>query len=760
MRFLFTFTIFSSALLLFLIQPVVTKILLPRLGGAPAVWNTAVVFFQAMLLGGYLYAHATAKFLKPRKQATLHMVLVLLSLFLLPVGFAATLNETSTITHPYLWLLITLMLGVGVPFFILSANAPMVQHWFVHTKNSSVDDPYFLYAASNLGSFLALLSYPFLIEPLIPLSQQTEAWSAAYGAFALLLGSCAVAMHRNYKEIKGDERIGPSMWDRVALLFSPSPLKGEGALGHDQRIFWLLFSFAPAGLLIAVTTHITIDISPAPLLWVIPLALYLLTFVLAFAERQAFSMKALLMLHFITVMLLATVVSLTLPAQYTYIPWLKDAWANNALHLIAFFFAAMLCHFLLAQSKPSVRHLTEFYVWVSLGGVLGSAFAAFLAPMMFEGIYEYPLLLILVCLLRPVQNKMKGWKPYAYDAGVALLLLAALIGIKFSYLEGYFKGWGLAARSGLLVVLGFYGIAITLFALTSYRRPVRLGLGVGGLLLATIVSLRDNSMILHAERNFFGVSKVEFSKELRSLMFIHGHTLHGSQRLTKEERLVPLTYFHPMGPLGDVFDMLPQAKEKEIAIAGLGIGAITCYGKKGQRFTYFEIDPAVIRIARNEEFFTFLRDCLAQVEVIEGDARLKIAETENERFGMIILDIFSSGAIPMHVLTREAVALYMKKLKPDGVLVLHITNEFVDLAPLVAGLARDAGLSTAFKVDAKRDIKSFKMPSKWAVMAHEPEDIAPLLKREGWQVFSNSGKQIVWTDDFSHILGALRFLNP
>ncbi len=740
MRLLFTLTLFTSALLLFLIQPMVTKILLPRLGGAPAVWNTAVVFFQAMLLGGYLYTHATAKFLKPLKQAAFHMVLVLLSLLLLPVGFAAATTSTDVIADPYLWLLATLVAGVGAPFFVLAANAPMMQHWLAHTHHPDARNPYFLYAASNLGSFLALLGYPLLIEPLIPLSQQTTAWSAAYGIFALLIGACAFATHQNYKAIKEKKA-------------KNKPITSE------QKLRWIVFAFAPAGLLIAVTTHITTDISPAPLLWVVPLALYLLTFVFAFATRKIFSMKALLALHFVTVLLLATVISLTLPAQYAYIPWLKDAWANNFLHLAAFFFAAMLCHFLLSETRPSVRYLTEFYLWVSLGGVLGGAFSAFLAPLIFDGVYEYPLMLILVCLLRPALTKKSGWKPILFDALVALLLLAALIGIKLVYLAGYFKTLELPQTDGLLIVLAVYVLVVALFSCVSYHRPIRLGLGVGALLLATIVSLRDSSLIVHAERNFFGVSKVEFSKELRAMLFMHGHTLHGSQRIAKKEHLEPLAYFHKSGPLGDAFGALPQAKDKEIAIAGLGIGAIACHGEKGQRFTYFEIDPAVIGIARDNTFFTFLRDCPPEIVVIEGDARLKIAEAADRQFSMIILDAFSSGAVPMHLLTREALALYVKKLKPGGVLVFNISNDFVDLPPLLAGLAEDAGLAIAFKADAKMDALRFKMPSQWAVLARNPEDIAPLLKREGWKTPLIGGKKVLWTDDFSNILGVLKFVN-
>lgn len=746
MTSIYSLAVLTSAFLLFLVQPMAAKLLLPYLGGSPAVWNTAMVFFQISLLLGYCYAHATAKWLGARRQALLHIALVLFSLLLLPIAMRTDLGF-SGIEQPIRWVMTSLALSVGIPFILLAANAPMLQYWFAHTSHRDAQNPYFLYAASNIGSMVALLGYPFLLEPHFGLSLQFYYWSVLFAVFALLLASCGIILYKM-----------PVLPESVA-----QSVEAEPAPAWLRRAHWVLLAFVPSSLLLGVTTYITTDIASMPLFWVIPLAIYLLTFVLAFAKTPLMvdrAQNAQISLVTITALLIAF--DITFLTQFM------------ILHLFAFFAVAMGCHGYLVKLRPQAKHLTEFYLWISLGGMLGGMFNSLLAPLIFKLPFEYPLVLFLAMFLRPrsSQSTFSARAELLLPLIFTVLVFALLHGVGVLY--GSHAGWvegvghwlgdvlprqmmGKSVSLMQLLAIGFFLLSMGM-AWYLRERPFGFAVMIGAILVAVPMTGSGLSSAffkntIYTERNFFGVNRVIHMPEKKVHYLVHGTTLHGTQSLEPEHRLDLVSYYPPLRAAYE--HLKPAIGDKPIAVVGLGGGTLACLAGAGQEEDLFEIDPAVLAIASNPEFFTFMRDCPGKFRNFLGDGRLELAKQPEGRYGLIVLDAFSSDAVPLHLMTREAVKLYMSKLAKGGVLVFNISNNHLDLTPVVAAIAEANGL-VAISKRAFKMTGPFDMPAIWAMVARSEADFYRLGEAiEGWHVLIPKEGIEPWTDDYSNIFQVL-----
>jgi hypothetical protein len=741
---LFGTTLFASSALLFLVEPMFTKLVVPLLGSSPSVWNTAVLFFQAALLAGYAYSHLTTKWLGVRRQAVLHLAVLSLPLLVLPIGIPRDWNPPSQHT-PVLWLLGLLAFTVGPPFFVISSAGPLLQRWFASGSHARSADPYFLYRASNLGSAVGLIAYPALVEPSLRLHEQTSLWSLGYAGVIVLTIGCAVFVWRSPPNSSG-----------VGVSRVNDPLARSGQPTSRDRARWLTLSFVPASLMLGVTSYLTVDITPMPLLWVIPLGIYLLSFVLAFSPRflealpwvgRAFPIAA-----------LPTVLTIVLKGG-------RPFWLLMVLHLLTFLLAALVSHGRLAQSRPAARFLTEFYLWIAVGGVLGGVFNALIAPVVFDSFVEYPLMIVVALMLRPPpvraqqaegshEEKSPSWTAVLLDLVLPVLLGLFVVALLFIV--------GSRANTEEVVARAILVGIPALICVVFLDRPVRFAFGLAAILLAT-ASLGAQGRTLYASRTFFGVNRVEADTRKGLHVLLNGTTVHGTQSTKPEYRDEPLAYYSRSGPLGDVFRAFDSREaDQDIAVVGLGTGAMACYSRPGEVWTFYEIDPEVSRIARDTKLFTFLRDCIdpRALRVLFGDARLSLSRAREHQYGLIAIDAFNSDAIPVHLLTREALRLYLSKLAPRGVLAFHISNNFVDLHPVLAAAAADAGL-TAFA----RSAASTKppggpggiFPSEWVVMAKNIRDLGALSTDPGWHQLRAQIRFPLWTDDFSNLLRVFRW---
>jgi hypothetical protein len=856
MQLLFALTLFVSALLLFVVQPMFAKMVLPLLGGSPAVWNTCMVFYQATLLAGYIYAHLSIKWLGPRRQAAVHLVLFCLPWLVLPISRAEGWTP-PTEANPIPWLLMLLAVSVGLPFLFVSASAPMLQAWYAATGHRGAKDPYFLYAASNLGSLLALAGYPLLLEPYLRLDEQAGLWAAAYGVLMALSLLCATLLwysrpaktRRSGGQGSGDrdqgsgvrsqgsgdrdEAQGGDRGSRLSPVNHPSGIRNHRSsiIDHQSsiinlpggppqavptwagRLRWLALALAPSSLMLGVTTYISTDIASVPLLWVVPLGLYLLTFVLVFARHTLLPHRLMVMAQPILVVIVAGAFFVG-GTSTSYLAVIFP------LHLLTFFVTAMVCHGELAASRPASRYLTEFYLWMSVGGVLGGVLNALVAPLVFNHVYEYPLMIAAACLLRPAgwygrvaraSRRETGetpvppvhggggvshlrrwagvasahpphrapptarWLDWGLPLGVAVGFGSAAVALSRSnhlarwagWLVDRLSAWGLTnleVDTDAVAGLAFLGAA-ALVVFFFRRRPVRFGLGVFALLLVSFLYFGENLRPLYSQRSFFGVLRVRQVAEYdddgelvcETHQLTHGSTNHGMQRLDPKLRLEPCTYYHRAGPVGQIIDaVLQQRPLRQIGVVGLGTGTIAAYGRPGQRITFYEIDPAVVQIARNPELFTYLSDCQADVEVIVGDARLSLADGPPRLFDLLLIDAFSSDAIPVHLLTREALALYFQRLADQGVLGVHVSNRHLDLEPVLADLAEDAGLVARVCEDGD-DRKVGKYASTWVALARRDEDLGQLAHDSRWKPLACRPGSRLWTDHFSNIVDVLNW---
>lgn len=743
------------------------KMILPFWGGSPSVWNTCLVFYQAVLLLGYLYAHFLTKKFSVRLQVLVHLGIVWVALFTLPIAIPRSWTQ-SIGGNPNLRLFMLLFISVGLPFFIVSTTAPLLQRWFSVTGHVSSRDPYFLYSASNLGSIFALLSFPILLEPLITLSGQAKGWSFGYGVMAGMISACAWTMLRSLGI--GIHRL--NMTKEPASQLQPLNSFSRPRLLMRERVRWVVLAFAPSSLLLSVTNYITMDIAAVPLLWIIPLGLYLITFVLVFSPKTLISHRF--------VVWLQPFILLPLIVAFPFWGGLKDLpWYFIPLHLTAFFVTSMVCHGELAHSRPSAFHLTEFYLWLSVGGVLGGIFNALVAPLVFNSLAEYPLVMILSCFLRPrtdgnqdsVQNRRYDIiLPLIFFAIYgAIILVVYLIGIEdvIQLIKG-------SPKFALILIIIFS--LFTGLPLYSFRkRPLRFGFGVGGAMLVFFLwggrPLRfgvggamfvffllgaGQNQLLYSERSFFGVVKVEHNSKAGQNLLFHGTTLHGVQSLEKSLQREPLGYYHRSGPLGQIFEVVsPGNGRKRIAVIGLGAGSMAGYAEKDQQWVFYEIDPIIEKIARDRRYFTYLENCPARFEVILGDGRLSLAKAPDFQYDLIIIDAFSSDSIPMHLLTREAMTLYLRKVAKHGILAFHISNRYLDLQPVLGNLAGDLQVTLRVRKDTQNqnlETDFTKLPSTWAVMAHQLTDMGKINSDGRWKLVQPQPEGAIWTDDFSNIL--------
>jgi len=735
---LYAVTLLGSALLLFSVQPMVGKMLLPILGGTPGVWNTCMVFFQAVLLAGYAYAHGSVVLLGVRRQAAVHIVVLLSPLLLLPIVVGA--DSVPTTDNPVPWLLGRLLLGVGVPFFVVSTSAPLLQRWFSRTDHPAAHDPYFLYAASNTGSLVALLGYPVFFEPALGLADQSWAWAAGYGLLIVMVIGCAIAMWRCASRVTvggGGETGG------AALTLG---VEGErsSALTMVRRLRWIALALVPSSLMLGVTTHITTDIAPVPLLWVVPLALYLLSFVLVFAR------KPLLAHSWMGGLFPFVVAPVSLLTFQNASGW---GWISVPAHLLLLFVVAMVCHGELAKDRPSASRLTEYYFWLAVGGVLGGSFNAIVAPLVFDSIAEYPLMAVLACVVlarrgHGVRRRLNRLLDVGWPVVVGLATAGLLLG---AHASGH---W---AQPPLWLTIGVPAVLCVLLR----KRPLRFGLGLGAVMLSSVLCFASwSENALYKGRNFFGTKEVAIDDGGNFITFVHGSTIHGIQRTATDFRRVPMVYFHPTGPVGDVFRTARgNDAELEVAIIGLGAGSMASYAKPGQHFTFYEIDPEVERIARETEYFTFLADCRGTCDVIVGDGRLTLGEAPDGRYGMIFLDAFSSDAVPTHLLTKEALRLYLSKLDEGGMLIFNITNRYLSLEPMLGALAAQEGLVCLSRLDPaneERDRATGRFASHFLVMARQLKDIRRLDYDPNWKEVPPRPGMSVWTDQYSNIFSVIR----
>jgi spermidine synthase len=886
MLIVFAFTLFTSATLLFMVEPMIGKMILPLLGGTPAVWNTAMVFYQAVLLAGYAYAHFSTSWLGARKQAALHLVLLALPFLFLPLAVNPDLIKGGE--NPIVGLLLLLSMTVGLPMFVVSASAPLLQKWFADTSHPSARDPYFLYGASNLGSMLALLAYPTVVEPYLRLGQQSFDWTVGYGVLAALTALCAVFL---WVSPSSDEELirvrSVSEGESFAYASgSDEPLSGD--VTWQRVLRWVALAFVPSSLMLGATTYITTDIAAIPLLWVTPLALYLLSFILVFSHisprTQWFGLTiagaaiSILLLVFLwdldkladrpKMQLMIRIGLVLAVGGGIYAAWW--GWFNRhadmthrvmviimpllvlmmlffllsgravinlgigwtlCLHLLTLFVVAMVCHGELARDRPAAKYLTGYYLWMSVGGVLGGLFNGLLAPVIFSGLFEYPLAMMLACLLAPplgpsddtswgrrfdlilaglfagfglllillrlpdhdlAFEDLKGspwkWELAALVLGVAVGAVAAmrarerkferwmdlvlplslgvlLIGLSWGLRSDILLrrvakiAYGLNSDGGKLIAILTFGLPLVL-AYTFVERSLRFALAVGTVLLASgFCAPFDSPPVLHQERGFFGVLRIsnEIYRYGADDYFLlqrldHGTTLHGMQCLNPDRRNEPLTYYHHTGPIGELMlayngpDAPPE--KMNIAVIGLGTGCMAAHARSGQHLTFYDIDPIVKRFSFDEDdpYFTFVegaRERGAKVDLVMGDARLTMARQQlkdPDKYGMIVVDAFSSDAIPIHLMTLEALDVYLDKLTKDGLIVFHISNRYLDLAPVLYNLAQARGLAAVTQTDYREEEDAphsselmAKTSSTWVVLSPSEERLDKLLALNDWE---------------------------
>jgi len=722
----FTLSIFLSATLLFSVQPLFAKLVLPLLGGSSSVWNTAMVFFQGMLLGGYIYAHLISKYLKLPIQILCHAVILSLGLFFLPLAVASGWTPPEGGAQAY-WLIGLFAVSVGMPFFAISANAPLLQRWFSRTEHKDADDPYFLYAASNAGSLLSLCLYPIVFEPLLRLQEQTGLWATGYWVLIAVILSAGIfaALHQKTQS---------PVAEKVVASVSKVTTK--------QRLFWIFLAFIPSSLMLGVTSHMANNIASAPFLWIIPLALYLLTFVIVFAKRPIVTPKQLAIL-FPWVILVALIAGFVLKLFVL---------VSIGLSLICYFIIALYCHGRLVEARPDVGNLTEFYIWMSFGGVLGGVFNALIAPAIFPNVYEYLIILIAAQLAVPPKTET------SFDVIKSKAIhLAKYVFLGLVIYKG-FAMLGLDARIG-----AFIGGGVFLLGLSRMRGQTKtffLDLGILAVLVMVLPTLYHKPIL--TDRSFFGVLHVKEVESKHGLVhkFIHGDTIHNYQFLDADKRKIPLAYYAP----GNTFDMAMQAARVEspqmtIAMVGLGAGAMACYEKPGDSWTYYEIDPAVVDMATNPKYFSFMSDCSTASDIRIGDARMTLEALAPASQDMIVVDAFSSDSIPTHLLTTEALELYRSKLKQDGLMFFHTSNRVMDVASVVVRLADEAGLASRYVETSDfsdKEYGEFYIASTGVLIGNERRIIAATDKALEWKILDPSPSVKAWSDDYSSILGSIK----
>ncbi|WP_340645847.1 fused MFS/spermidine synthase [Phenylobacterium sp.] len=735
---LFAVTIFASASLVFLVEPMIAKLVLPMLGGGPSIWNTSLAFFQTALLAGYGYAHLLQRVGSIRMQAGIHLVALVLAALALPLHVTGVFGAPSS-QHPALWLLGVMTVSIGAPFAVLSATAPLVQAWHARTLHAgSGSEPYVLYAASNLGSLIALLAYPILVEPLFSLRGQALGWSLGYGGFILLMGALMYFVTRTAGQ---------------SAVVADAPQDLAAVPTWRNRLTWVALAAIPSSLMMGVTTHLTTDVASAPFIWVVPLALYLVTFIIAFSAKPAMSEATTLILQAAAVAACASI----LPFKSS------SLLLQLFIHLSAFFLTALMCHQALVARRPTPTHLTQFYLWMSFGGVVGGGFNAFLAPVIFNNVWEYPLVLALACLVRPWgEGPVERWRWVTFALGCVAAVAAPLATFAaYSGEIGRAQVLGMTGHDLMLMLVKVALAAAVICAFLVRRR------GIVFFGIITIISLAaegagDKVDVLKSWRSFFGVVR-QSELQLPRLggtvrMLSHGTTLHGAQAQDRRWRCRPLVYYAPETPIGQVFSQRLGGKPPQrIGAVGLGTGAVAAYTRPGDHLTFFEIDPLVIRVATDPANFSYTTECAkGQVDYVLGDARMTLAKQPRDQFDVLLIDAFSSDSVPAHLLTVEAMRGYLTRIKPDGVLVLHLSNRNLELLnPAMAVAYAAGGEALQQRHDAAKN-----SPMLWEssedvlIVGRNEKALAAFAADPRWKP-TEPVLVKPWTDDYTNLVGAL-----
>ena len=697
---LYALTIFLGSFLLFQVQPLIGKYILPWYGGSPSVWTICMLFFQTALLAGYGYAHA-ATLLDRRRQGMLHLALLAASLLFLPIAPSAGLWKPSPGDSPLVKILLMLTATIGVPYLLLSASAPLLQHWFVRACPGR--SPFRLYALSNAASFLALVSYPFVMEPNLAVGRQGIAWGWGYGLYVLLAGVCAAMPLFN--------RRLPWLGNGNAAADAAEPVitGREGTperLSRGNAVLWLLLSACSSAVLLATTNQLCQEVAVVPFLWVVPLALYLATFVICFAGRRAYD-RILWGIVFAGAVFFA--------CRSLYLGFLVPLSVQLIHYLLVLFSCCMVCHGELVRLQPAPRHLTAYYLLIAAGGALGGAFVALAAPLLFKGFWEFPLsltlsgLVVLIAWLRTgAFAEAPRWLPVLPLAG-----LVALVAFDLFYIRAFWP-------STLATTRNFYGIL----------RVIRESDAIGP-----------------------------------KLTMIHGRVMHGTQYTDSDKRNWPTSYYNPESGVAQALRLHPRRMTGNpahnglrVGVIGLGTGTLALYGKPGDTFRFYEINPEVIRLAG--QHFSFLGDSAARIELVPGDARIvledELARSGSQRFDVLVVDAFTSDAIPIHLLTRESVDLYLRHLNPDGLLVVNFTNRFLDLTPVLFAHGEHAGLRAAV-ISNGEDPKRGITKADWMILTRNDTFLAHPQVREKSAPPSPAGSaRLLWTDSFASLWQVLR----
>lgn len=849
----FVLALFSSAALIFVLQPLFGRMVTPLLGGSPSVWNTSMAFFQAALLAGYLYAHVLARLPDLRIQAGVHVLVLLAAWLALPIHVSGALGAPNS-NHPALWLVGVLTLSVGAPFAAASATAPLLQAWYARTGRADAHDPYYLYAASNLGSFIGLLGYPAVVEPLFGARAQSIGWSAGYALVAALIALSAAAA--------------------IGARAETAAPAAHRFLSRDidwrRRLYWVAAAAIPSSLILGVTLHISTDVASAPLLWVVPLALYLVTFVLAFMRNGAALEKTALAFH-------VPALALLIASYYAAGNWV---FALTGV-LIGYFFSALICHQALARARPDAAHLTEFYLFVSIGGVIGGALTAFMAPLVFNNVYEYPLALAAACLFRPraapkLPRLANVSSAAAGAMAVAVLILMRLTPTDTAVVIGAIgaaaalvgAGWGggeeegvspmryaslalAAAQAALMMFIAFnlsgvftevthhdvtrrvlrepwsfVTLCVTFFNLcfvvhASVQRvrgrtlvsDAALGVALPALVLVTMLALAGDRLdaqlivvlailfaaiamllnggrplvlagivlaafvviflddgrggrVITQERSFFGVLRTRVLEDrddpgipqLRILL--HGTTIHGAQIAAPTLSRQPLTYYNPNTALGEaILAGLSTGETSSLALIGLGAGSTACLMRPDDQLTIYEIDPAVVRLSTTPDGdFTYVPQCMPNARIVLGDARLNIANAPDGAYDVIVVDAFTSDAIPAHLLTREAIALYLRKASARGIVILHLSNRNLALVSEAARVARDLHAPALYYISDRVRTEHADLfgglPASVMIVARSTDILAQLPLHTPWRVLT-APPGPGWSDDYIALPRAL-----
>lgn len=733
---LFAVSLFTGAILLFWVQPLIAKALLPAYGGVPEIWGGCVIFFQSVIVVAYGYVILLDKLFGLRRQVIIHAVLLAMTAALaLPLNLGMMRSDWLFKRAPILSVLAELAVTLGPPAFALATSSPLLQTWAAQINPGFGQSVYSLYAVSNAGSLIATMGYPFLVEPTLPLSRQAGIWTGMYWAYALAILACACLVWRLSR--------AAAPTDQVAL--SPSVEPGdEIRLPDGGRWRWLLLSAIPTSLLLSVTNYVTSNITATPLLWLMPLTLYLLAFILAFTTRS-YRLKFKPGLLAQGAAILST---LTIVAEAT-----EPAWALVLLHLVAFFILTAGATYQLASAKPSVNRLSEYYLIIAVGGWLGGAFNTFLAPHIFDRPWEYPLMIVIAYLVCQQGKVAKPTLQGALQEGVYAMLIGGL-----TMLLAQFADF-LRVDDLPRVALAF-GLPLILANHLFKRRPLSFALAVSAIVVAGAITSEALNRTMYSARNFFGALRVTSAPDFSMNSLIHGNTIHGKQFTDAARKCIPISYFHSDGPFGDVvkaFEASPTPKN--VGVIGLGVGTMAGYARPGHDWTFYELNPEVIKIARNESYFTYLSDCAGQeVKIVSGDARLNLRGALDGSFGLIVFDAFNSDAIPTHLLTLEAIGLYLSKLGGNGLLAFHISNRSVDLRPVLAAAADAADAECLWRRDTDDSPARGKDASEWVVLVRRANSLDGLAHLLRWERITSSDRSAVWTDNYASLIRVIRWM--